>query len=430
MLKLLAQPLTLPSGVTLPNRLAKAAMTEGLAASDDASPALARLYQRWSQGGAGLLIAGNAMVDRRFIERSGNVVLDEATDLAALQRWSEAGRRGGNQLWVQLNHPGRQCTRFHTSEPLAPSAVALEVKGFFAPPRELSAPEIASLVERFAVAARVARAGGFDGVQLHAAHGYLISQFLSPRSNRRSDRWGGELQGRARFLFEVLAAVRAELGPGVPVSVKLNAADFLRGGFEPHEAIEVARMLHAERVDLVELSGGTYERIAFVSDAPRAAATSAREAYFLRYARELADVLPELPLMLTGGFRSVAAMEEALSIGVDVVGLGRPLCLAPAMPRDLVGVGSGTDGLLPDPERTLKLAAGVFGPNSPSATIRAVNAQAATAWFYWAIERLAAEDEPQAPPRAGPLGAWLAFLRYLPREIWRAAARRRASEVG
>lgn len=427
MLKPLAQPLTLPSGVTLPNRLAKAAMTEGLGRRDDATPELARLYRRWSKGGLGLLIAGNAMVDRRFIERSGNVVLDEATDVAALRRWSEAGRSGGNALWVQLNHPGRQCTRFHTARPVAPSAVPLEVKGFFATPRELTDGEIRALVERYAVAARVARAGGFDGVQLHAAHGYLISQFLSPRSNRRRDRWGGDLQGRARFLFEVLQAVRAELGAGVPISVKLNAADFLRGGFEPHEALAVARLLHAEGIDLLELSGGTYERIAFVADAREADATRRREAYFLSYARELAAALPELPLMLTGGFRSAQAMQEALEEGIDVVGLGRPLCVAPELPRQLLT----GEGRLPDPERTLHLAPGAWGPNSRSATVRAVNAQAATAWFYWAIERLGAaanegpegSGKPPPSPPLGTLGAWWALLRYLPREIWRARQR-------
>jgi len=418
----LAIPYRLPSGGSLPNRLAKVAMTEGLAdARDDATPALARLYRRWSEGGAGLLIAGNVMVDRRYLERAGNVVLDAASDLVALRAWTAAGRAAGNALWVQLNHPGRQCTRFHTREPIAPSAVPLAVRGFFATPRALREGEIEELIEHYAAAAAVARAAGFTGVQVHAAHGYLISQFLSPRSNRRSDAWGGTLARRARFLLRVVAAVRGAIGSELALSVKLNASDFLHGGFEPSESLAVAGMLAEIGIDLLELSGGTYERIAFAGHDPRAAATREREVYFLEYASDLKRSLPQLPLMLSGGFRTPSSMRAALASGdVDVVGLARPFCSEPDFPRRLL---AGSEAPLPVPERGLRLAAGPLGPNSPSATLRALHAQAATAWCYRQIERLARGDSVEQD--AGVIAAWRALASYLGREVWRAGARRR-----
>jgi len=422
----LAAPYPLRSGGSLPNRLAKVAMTEGLADHrDDATPALARLYRRWSEGGAGLLIAGNVMVDRRYLERAGNVVFDAATDRAALRAWTAAGRSAGNALWVQLNHPGRQCTRFHTREPIAPSAVPLDVRGFFANPRALSEGEIEELIARYAEAAAVARAAGFTGVQVHAAHGYLISQFLSPRSNRRSDGWGGALEGRARFLLRVVAAVRGAIGPELALSVKLNASDFLRGGFEPSESLAVAAMLADAGIDLLELSGGTYERIAFAGHDPRAAATRAREVYFLEYASDLKRLLPTLPLLLSGGFRTPASMRAALASGeVDVVGVARPFASEPDFPRRLL---AGSQAPLPVPERGLRLAGGPLGPGSRSATLRAFHAQAATAWCYRQIERLARGAEPERG--AGVLAAWRALSSYLAGEVWRATARRRRRAV-
>ena len=253
-------------------------MTEALGdLRDDATPALERLYRRWSDGGAGLLITGHAMVDRRYLEQAGNVVLDDDTDEPALRAWAAAGARAGNHLWVQLNHPGRQCTRFQSDRPVAPSAVALPVRGFFARPRALEDAEIHGLIEAFARAAAIVRRNGFTGVQVHAAHGYLISQFLSPRTNRRSDAWGGSLENRARFLLEIVRAVRTAVGPGFPLAVKLNSADFQRGGLVPAEAVDVAGMLAGEGIDLLEISGGTYQRIAFAGHDGRSEPTRARQ---------------------------------------------------------------------------------------------------------------------------------------------------------
>jgi 2,4-dienoyl-CoA reductase-like NADH-dependent reductase (Old Yellow Enzyme family) len=425
----LAAPLTLPCGAVLPNRIAKAAMTEALGdLRDDATPELARLYRRWSGGGAGLLITGHVMVDRRFLEQAGNVVLDDETDETRLRAWVAAGTEGGNHLWAQLNHPGRQTTRFHSDRPIAPSAVALPVRGFFARPRAIEEAEIGELIAAFARSAGIARRVGFTGVQVHAAHGYLISQFLSPRSNRRSDAWGGSLERRARFLLEVVRAVRAAVGPDYPVAVKLNSSDFQRGGFEHREAVEVARMLAAEGIDLLEISGGTYERVAFAGHRrfaaadPRAAATRAREAYFLEYAHAIRAAMHGVPLMVSGGFRTPAVMGEVLRAGeADVLGIARPFCVEPDFPARLL---AGSPEPLPSPEERIRVGYGWTGPHSPSADLRAYNAQAATAWFYRQIERLGAGEEPERRPGAGvPV-----LLRYLWRE-WRRARQRRASRV-
>jgi 2,4-dienoyl-CoA reductase-like NADH-dependent reductase (Old Yellow Enzyme family) len=430
----LAAPLTLPCGAVLPNRIAKAAMTEALGdLRDDATPALERLYRRWSDGGAGLLISGHLMVDRRFLEQAGNVVLDDETDEAALRAWVAAGTRGGNHFWAQLNHPGRQTTRFHADRPVAPSALAVTVRGFFARPRALEAAEIGELIAAFARSAEIAQGVGFTGVQVHAAHGYLISQFLSSRTNLRTDAWGGPLEHRARFLLEVVRSVRAAVGPGYPLAVKLNSSDFQRGGFESGEAVEVARMLAAEGIDLLEISGGTYERVAFAGqgrgayaghgrDAAvdlRAAATRAREAYFLEYANAIRAAAPGTPLMVSGGFRTPAVMAEALAAGeADVLGIARPFCVEPGFPERLL---AGSREPLPSPERHVRIGWGWAGPHSPSANVRAYNAQAATAWFYRQIERLGAGEEPERRPGAAvPL-----LLRYLGRE-WRRARQRRA----
>jgi 2,4-dienoyl-CoA reductase-like NADH-dependent reductase (Old Yellow Enzyme family) len=426
----LAAPLRLPCGAVLPNRIAKAAMTEALGdGRDDATPELERLYRRWSEGGAGLLISGHLLVDRRFLEQAGNVVLDDRTDEAALRAWVAAGTRSGNHFWAQLNHPGRQTTRFHSERPVAPSAVTLPIRGFFARPRALEEHEIVALIAAFGRSAAIAKRAGFTGVQVHAAHGYLISQFLSPRTNRRDDGWGGPLEARARFLLEVVRAVRAEVGPAYPLAVKLNSSDFQRGGFDHHDAIEVARLLAAEGIDLLEISGGTYERVAFAgepggrSDAaapvdPRSAATRAREAYFLEYAQAIRAAMPGVPLMVSGGFRTPAFMTEVLRAGeADVLGIARPFCVEPGFPARLL---AGSTHPLPSPEERIRIGRGWLGPHSPSADLRAYNAQAGIAWFYRQIERLGAGAEPESRPGAGvPV-----LLRYLWRE-WRRARRRR-----
>jgi 2,4-dienoyl-CoA reductase-like NADH-dependent reductase (Old Yellow Enzyme family) len=391
----LGDSLRLPCGAILPNRLAKAAMTEGLAAADgQANPRHSRLYRRWAAGGAGLLVTGNVMVDWRWLERPGNVVVEDRSGRAALADWAEAGTAAGNHLWMQISHPGRQCTRMSSSQPVSASSEGLDLLGLFARPRALTEAEIADVIQRFATTAAIARETGFTGVQVHSAHGYLLAQFLSPVTNRREDEWGGALENRARLLLEIVRAVRRAVGDDFPVGVKLNSADFQKGGFDLPDCIRVAQWLADERIDLLEVSGGTYEQPrlfgyegrAETAAEPQRASTRRREAYFLEYAREIRTAFP-LPMMVTGGFRSRAAMAEALAGGeLDVVGLGRPVCTEPDLPGRLAA-GSALAAAAPPRLRFGKSRWN--GPASPLMLMKFLNVQGEMAWYYRQILRLA-----------------------------------------
>lgn len=327
------QPLRLPNGGEVPNRIAKAAMEENLADADQApSAALLRLYQAWAEGGVGLILSGNVMIDGRAMTGPGGVVLENDRHLQRFREWARVGRSRGAQFWLQLNHPGRQVQTNLGQGAIAPSAVPLEMGRFsklFAVAREMTEDDIAEVVERFVRAARLAEQAGFTGVQIHAAHGYLLSQFLSPLANKRQDRWGGSLENRARLLLDVVRAVRAEVSPQFCVGVKINSADFQRGGFDASDARQVIEWLNDEKVDLVELSGGSYEAPAMQGDA-RDGRTLAREAYFLEFAREMREAA-RMPLMVTGGIRRLPVAEQVLESGLAMVGIGTALALEPQL---------------------------------------------------------------------------------------------------
>lgn len=332
----LQQPFTLPNGSVLRNRLAKAALSESLARRDH-SPGdrIKNLYRRWSDNGASLVITGNVMVDRRAIGEPGNVVVEDEAAFADLVEWAAIIKADGAAAWAQINHPGRQAPRTLTPQPVAPSAVALDGSaGMFAPPRALTGAEIEDIIRRYAATAGILVRAGFDGVQIHGAHGYLVSQFLSPLANQRTDEWGGSPEKRRRFVIEIARAIRAEIGPDAAMGIKLNSADFQRGGFSEDESIAVVHALAAEGIDLLEISGGTYSSAAMLGvDPSLKESTRQREAYFLDYALRVRAELPELPLMLTGGFRTADAMNDAVASGaIDVVGLGRPLTIEPDVP--------------------------------------------------------------------------------------------------
>lgn len=384
-------PLQLACGAVLPNRLAKAAMTEGLAdPRGRPTPELERLYAVWGRGGCGLLLSGNVLIDADHLERPGNVIIDTPPDaamIAALRRWAGAAKGGGAQFWAQISHAGRQTMKPVNPRPSAPSAVKVGLPGGqFGEPVPPTEPDIAELICRFAQAALACRDGGFDGVQIHAAHGYLISQFLSPRSNRRTDQWGGSLENRARFLLAVVHATRAAVGPGFAVSVKLNSADFQRGGFAFADSVQVAQWLQAAGVDLIEISGGTYEQPRLLgidgiepAEQPAvAASTLAREAYFVDFALAMRASLA-VPLMVTGGFRTRAAMAEALRQGAAaVIGLGRPLCEeADGAARLLAGTAR-----IPAPEQRLALFPPALSVLKRIRALRAIDSFAAQYWFY------------------------------------------------
>ncbi|MEW2360345.1 NADH:flavin oxidoreductase/NADH oxidase family protein, partial [Spirillospora sp. NPDC029432] len=332
----LASALTLRSGRVLPNRLMKAALSEGLAEPGGApGTRLTTLYRRWGGGGYGLLVTGNVMVDHRHLSEPGQVVIEDGRHLAALARWAGSYHEDGGQIWVQLNHPGRQANqRAGRHRPVAPSAIAARVPGA-AKPRALTDGEIREIIARFGTAAAVVEAAGFDGVQIHGAHGYLVTQFLSPGSNRRDDAWGGDPERRRAFVVEVLRAIRASVGADFCVGIKLNSADFQRGGFTEDESREVIGALVAEGIDLIEISGGSYEAPAMMG--VLAESTRAREAYFLDYARTVRGIAGRVPIAVTGGFRTRTAMERALAgRECDIIGIGRPACLTPDAPRALL----------------------------------------------------------------------------------------------
>ncbi|WP_432183508.1 NADH:flavin oxidoreductase/NADH oxidase family protein [Streptomyces tendae] len=331
---LLSEPLRLRSGAVLSNRIAKAAMEELLAEPGQLpGDVLSTLYRRLAVGGAGLLITGHVMIDRRAVAQPGDVVLEEDTPLAPFRDWAAAGQSAGGQVWMQINHPGRVVPKDLSRTTWAPSAVPIDVgglSGMYPTPRAMTALEIDETVERFAVTARRAREAGFDGVEIHAAHGYLLSQFLSPLVNRRDDRWGGSLPNRARLLLDVVAAVRERADAGFAVAVKLNSADFQRGGFDSDDARDVIKMLADAGADLVELSGGSIESLA-TAGFPADGRTLAREAYFLALAEQLLATSP-LPLMLTGGIRRRAVAQQVIDSGVEVAGVATALAIDPALP--------------------------------------------------------------------------------------------------
>lgn len=333
---LLAEPLKLRCGAVLPNRLVKSALSEQLGdRRNDPTRELAELYRTWAHGGAGALITGNVMVDPAALGEPRNVALTSDADV--YRPWARSVAGTATHLWVQLNHPGRQSPRYLSRQPVAPSAVPFGDRGVrtaFAAPRALSGEEIEAIIERFGVAARTFVEAGFAGVQIHGAHGYLVSQFLSPLTNRRIDAWGGDAARRRRFLLEVVRRVREAVGDDVPVSVKLNSADFQRGGFAEDESLQVVKALGEAGLDLLEVSGGTYEKAVMMGSGR--ASTVAREAYFLDYAAKAREV-SDVALMVTGGFTTPDGMAGALRSGaLDVIGLGRPLVVDPGLPARLL----------------------------------------------------------------------------------------------
>ncbi len=404
---------SLPNGQTFRNRVAKAAMTEGLAGADGVPGAAHEiLYRRWADQGCGLLITGNVVIDRNHRERPGNVVVDgpltpEAK--AAWARWAAAATSGGTQAWVQISHAGRQTQKNVNAHPRAPSAVPLALPGGqFGMPHPLTGIEIEDLIARWAQAAVVSREAGFTGVQIHAAHGYLISQFLSPLANLRRDEWGGSLENRARLLTEVVKAVRAAVGADFTISVKLNSADFQKGGFGFDDCLIVAGWLADLGVDCLELSGGTYEQPAMMDmegltprDEPKQQSTRAREAYFVVLAKALMAAKTP-PLMVTGGFRSLNAMDDALASGIALVGVGRPLCAEPDCVAELL---AGHIEELPRFEERLAIGPGWLGPASPFKLVRTINGFAAQAWYYQQLRRIAANG---AAAKLNPFTAFLA----------------------
>lgn len=332
----LNSPFIINSNATIKNRLFKSAMSEQLGTTEhNPTQQLVNLYRTWAEGGLGLSITGNIMVDREALGEPKNVVLDEQSDLTGFKQWAEAGAINNSHIWPQLNHPGKQIPSFICKEPVAPSAISLEnglEKGFNTP-RALTECEIETIIAKFATSAELAKQVGFTGVQIHSAHGYLLNQFLSPRHNKRTDKWGGSIENRMRFVVCIYQAIRDKVGADFPIGIKLNSADFMKGGFSEEDSMAVIEKLSEIGIDLIEVSGGTYESPAMIGQSQ---STQKREAYFLSYAEKVRKI-SNTPLVVTGGFRSAQVMTQALQEDVtDFIGLGRPLAVEPDLANKLL----------------------------------------------------------------------------------------------
>jgi 2,4-dienoyl-CoA reductase-like NADH-dependent reductase (Old Yellow Enzyme family) len=390
----LNQSFTLPNGVTVKNRLFKSAMSEGLGNKDGSpKPMLNLLYRKWADGGIGLCVTGNVMIDRRALGEPGNVFIEDRSGLEALKSWAKNATANGTQCWVQLNHPGKQSPKGLNKETVSPSAIPFrkDMRSFFDTPRELTEAEILDLIKRFADAAAIVKEAGFSGVQIHGAHGYLVSQFLSPHHNQRTDKWGGDPQRRRKFVLEVYQAMRHAVGKDFPIGIKLNSADFQRGGFTDEDSLETIQALESAGIDLIEISGGTYEAPAMMG-AKRKESTLQREAYFMDFAIKARQAV-KTPLVVTGGFRSYEGMAEAIQSGnVDFVGLARLIAVEPDAPLKLLQGQSPNISIQP-----IKTGIGPIDKMSVMETV----------WYREQLERMGKGTEPKPN-----LSAFVVLLKF------------------
>ncbi|TVZ54912.1 2,4-dienoyl-CoA reductase-like NADH-dependent reductase (Old Yellow Enzyme family) [Lutibacter sp. Hel_I_33_5] len=352
--KKLQQSFTLPCGVTIPNRIVKSAMSENNAdKGGKPSERILKLYKTWGEGGTGILISGNVMMDSKALNEPRNVVVEDVTYMTELKEWAAVSQKHGSHLWMQINHPGRQSPKFN-KDVVSASDVQLPIKSMFPKPRPMTEDEIWKCIDGFGDCALTAKKAGFKGVQIHGAHGYLVSQFLSTLTNLRTDTWGGSLENRARFALEIYRNMRKKVGPGFPIGIKINSADFQRGAFTEEESLEVIEMLSAEGIDMIEVSGGTYEKAAMMGAGKKIKeSTKKREAYFAEFIVK-ARAKTKVPLLLTGGFRTLDIMEKAIENNeLDFVGLARPFAVFPHLSKEFFE-GSRTEAHIPPVKTGLK----------------------------------------------------------------------------
>lgn len=331
---LLFTPITLPNGTTIKNRFFKSAMSEGMGTRDfQPKKNIATLYKRWAEGGTGLIITGNIMVDPKGTAEPGNIVFDKNSNMEILKDWAKQGQQHGAKVMVQLNHPGKQVPKTIAKETVAPSTIPLGngLNKLFSTPRALTTSEVKELVQKFVTSAKVAKEAGFSGVQIHAAHGYLISQFLSPHDNRRTDKYGGSLENRMRFLKEIYLGMREELGKDFTIGIKINSTDFKEDGLTEEDSLKTIIELANLGLDFVEISGGTYERPAMMG----ATSKSTNQVFFAEYSKKLKQKI-EIPVVVTGGIRSINAMNTLLNDNTtDFIGIARPLTIDPNIPNKI-----------------------------------------------------------------------------------------------
>ena len=389
----LEEEMILPNGSILKNRIAKSAMSENLSnKNNEPTATLIEVYKKWAQSGAGLLITGNIMIDSKAIGEPRNVVVENRKNFGMLKEWAESVKGTNTQLWAQINHPGRQAMEPINKDLKAPSAVPLKsgrrkdaTKKI---PIALSESQILAIIESFGNTAIILKDAGFTGVQIHGAHGYLVSQFLSPYTNIRSDKWGGSLENRARFVTEVYRKIRSKVGGRFPIGIKLNSADFQKGGFSEEESIEVVKILSKEGIDLIEISGGTYEAPAMMGK--RKKSTIIREVYFMDYI-EKARKITTTPLMLTGGFRTASVMKDSIASNqFDIIGIARPFALYPNIGNEIFNE-SQTN----------------FNTKIKKTGVKGIDGAMNIIWYEAQIKRLGKGKVPKPD-----LNPWLVFIKY------------------
>jgi 2,4-dienoyl-CoA reductase-like NADH-dependent reductase (Old Yellow Enzyme family) len=368
-------------------------MTEALAPPHgNPTELLFTLYKKWTHSGAAVIQVGNIMVHRDHLERAGNVIFDDKTDLESVRIWASHAKSTGNKCIVQISHPGRQANPIIQSQPVSPSDVEFSALGLTIKPRALTLDEISDVVDRFNRAAKISVDSGFDGIQIHSAHGYLISQFLSPRTNKRTDQYGGSLENRARLLLQIIETTRKTMGSEKILSVKLNSSDFSRGGFSHEDSLKVVKMIHNQGlVDIIEVSGGNYESLVILGDQEIIAnSTKEREGYFRTFAADAIRVLNEGDsttrplLMLTGGMRTMDTIESVLANNeADLVGIARPLAFEPTLVQDML------DG---------HISGAIYVPFSPLSFfknyLKSLVAMGETAWYGEQMNNLARGRNP------------------------------------
>ena len=322
--------LTLKTNTTIKNRFVKAAMSETLGNSKyQPTEQTISLYQAWANGGTGLLITGNVMVDRNARGEFGNIVVDHNQNYDLLKKWAQAGTTNDTKIFLQLNHPGKQSPKTITKQPVAPSAVPMTGSNSFAfnSPRALSHAEIKQIIAKFVDAAVIAQQTGFSGVEIHAAHGYLLNQFLSPHDNQRSDEYGGSLENRMRVITEIYQGIREKVGRNFPIALKINSSDFCPDGFSEEDSLKVIQKMDQLGIDLIEISGGNYEN-------PKMQGIG-KGAFFIDYAQKVKQTI-KTPIIVTGGFNTANGMESAIQNNeTDFIGLARPLVMVPDLPNQL-----------------------------------------------------------------------------------------------
>ena len=393
-MNVLQEEMILPNGVILSNRIAKSAMSENLSNKHhEPTPILINAYKTWAQSGAGLLITGNIMIDSEAIGEPRNVVVKNRKNIEMLKEWAESVKGTNTNLWAQINHPGRQAMEQINSSLKAPSAVPLKTGGRKKTtknvPEVLSENEILKIIEAFANTSIILKEAGFSGIQIHGAHGYLVSQFLSPYTNIRKDKWGGTLENRSRFVVEVYRKIRERVGENFPVGIKLNSSDFQKGGFSEEESMEVVKTLSKEGIDLIEISGGTYEAPAMMGK--RKESTIKREAYFIDYIEKVRKIT-NTPLMLTGGFRTTSVMRSAITSNkLDIIGIARPFAVFPNIGNEIFNESRAN-----------------FTTKIKKTGVKAIDGMMNIIWYESQIKRIGQGKKPNLE-----LSGWSVFFKYL-----------------